>query len=313
MRAAVYNPLAKAITDIRRRKSPNFINMNGSPIAEILHAMEDALRLLGTEVMNGSSPDVVVLALPGPVDDAGIVRALPTVVGSSRRLSFAAHDMGRRLWPKAKTIVCNDVVATGYRFVAEGHSDFCVVAVGSGVGNKVFLDGRPVTGTNAAGGEIGHWRVEGFPYPAHCDCGGEGHLGAIASGRGAEKLARILLKMGEISLERSSASVNGMIDTTMLVDAFHRNDRWAHHVIALTAASLASALAALHSAIGMEKFFLVGGFAGALGEAYRTLLVHELSARCWDMGQRWDDFVTLREEREYNALTGAAALAFANL
>ena len=87
-------------------------------------------------------------------------------------------------------MVLNDLAAAGFRYVAEGLSDFAIVTVGSGVGHKVFLGGRPLAGVNGRGGEIGHLRVDFSADALACDCGGFGHVGGLASGRGAVALVR---------------------------------------------------------------------------------------------------------------------------
>src|SRR5207253_5772742 len=93
------------------------------------------------------------------------------------------------LWPGRPVLAVNDLTAAGARYVDLGHRDFGVLTLGSGVGGKLFVDGRPLLGSAGYGGEIGHWRVPGAP-PIACDCGGIGHLSALASGRGIVRLAR---------------------------------------------------------------------------------------------------------------------------
>ncbi|MCH8855553.1 MAG: ROK family protein, partial [Proteobacteria bacterium] len=52
------------------------------------------------------------------------------------------------------------------------------------MGHKVFLGGEPAVGPHGRGGEMGHLRVDFTESAPRCECGGVGHLGAIASGRG---------------------------------------------------------------------------------------------------------------------------------
>ena len=71
-----------------------------------------------------------------------------------------------------------------YRLPCEGL--ICGIYFGTGIGNAILLDGRPLTGRNGAAGELGHIPVPGCAVP--CGCGNIGCLEAIAGGKA---LARI--------------------------------------------------------------------------------------------------------------------------
>lgn len=58
---------------------------------------------------------------------------------------------------------------------------FLFVALGTGVGAAVVLDGTPLTGAHGRAGEIGHLPVAGQDEP--CPCGGRGCLETVASAR----------------------------------------------------------------------------------------------------------------------------------
>ncbi|GAA4212709.1 ROK family protein [Actinocatenispora rupis] len=61
-----------------------------------------------------------------------------------------------------------------------GEPDLLGIALGTGVGGALWLDGALYEGPNGAAGEIGH--VPGFGE-LPCTCGGRGHLETLASGR----------------------------------------------------------------------------------------------------------------------------------
>ena len=52
---------------------------------------------------------------------------------------------------------------------------------------------------------------------------------------------------------------------------------------------------------------LTGGFATALGEEYRALLVERARQCTWEVGQDWDAMIELGQE--VDGLTGAAVYA----
>jgi glucokinase len=63
-----------------------------------------------------------------------------------------------------------------------GYEDFLFVALGTGIGGAVVLDGTPRAGVHGRAGEIGHVPVSVGQHA--CACGGIGCLETIASARG---------------------------------------------------------------------------------------------------------------------------------
>src|SRR5262249_43283408 len=122
----------------------------------------------------------------------GNLLAAPTIWGEGSEKEIPLRRKLNALWPSARVVVLNDVSAAGYWYVRDPRECFCVVTVSSGIGNKIFLGGLPVVGRRGRGGEIGHLRVDFSDEAPKCDCGGWGHLGSIASGRGTLALARRL-------------------------------------------------------------------------------------------------------------------------
>lgn len=60
-------------------------------------------------------------------------------------------------------------------------ADVLLVAIGTGIGGSILIDGRPLTGAHAVGGHVGHVpspHAIGIP----CSCGGDGHAEAAGSG-----------------------------------------------------------------------------------------------------------------------------------
>jgi glucokinase len=208
----------------------------------------------------------------------------------------------------------NDVTAAGYRYLHPPVEDFCLVTVSSGVGLKIFVGGRPVVGAAGRGGEIGHLRVDFSPEAPVCDCGGRGHLGALASGRGALQAALRLARQGDPSFavsllgRRLQGDLAGL-DNRALVDAFRDGDLWACGLIRRAAQPLGQALASIHVSLGIERFVIVGGFAQALGEGYRQELVRAARGSCWELGQDWETMIALGDPEDTDGLLGAGRCA----
>jgi C7-cyclitol 7-kinase len=311
MRAALFNPSINSISMVRRCGSPNHLSQ--PDVAVLLHEILARLVDLGAEVAGNRKPDVVCLAFPGPLDPRGNALATPTLLGGERASAFPIADAAAELWPRARVHVLNDLTAAGYRYAPE-LQDFCILTVGSGIGHKVFLGGVPQVGPAGRGGEIGHLRIDMAADALPCDCGGRGHLGAIASGRGTLRLARRKAVSDAAGFTTSIAGDLSrgnpeLLDNVILVQAFHAGDAWTRGVVREAAGRLGQGLAAIHLAVGVEVFIVTGGFANALGEGYRHLLVEGAQAAGWNLGQDWDRMIRLGSVEDDDVLIGAGRYA----
>ena len=132
----------------------------------------------------------MIFAFPGPVTQGRIPFGAPTVLGRAivpDLASVLGDAIGRQV------IILNDVSAAAWYFARRiGVDRFAVVTISSGIGAKLFERRYPGGAFDDLpyAGEIGHLIVDRSPDAPMCDCGGRGHLGAIASGRGIEREAR---------------------------------------------------------------------------------------------------------------------------
>ena len=271
-----------------------------------LSALADVLAHLTTSV-GGWDAAAVVLAVPGPSSDGQVWR-LPTLLGPDFRDSVDFRAMARNVWPKTLVAVCNDLTAAGYRLVGEGLRDFLVVTIGSGIGSKLFLGGRPLLGPKGFGGEIGHWRVPGA-IPLQCECGQTGHLGALASGRGCLQLAIRMAVEEPAAFEASALGTfcggdRLALTTEMLVRGLHVGDPWAVDLLSVAAEALGAALALCHLATGTERIVVMGGFALACGEPLRRLIRTAAANAAWPTGLDWDDAIRLADFGDEPGLAG---------
>lgn len=311
MRAALFDASTGEISPVRRRGSPNHLTQpdrNTLP-GEILKELVD----LGAEAAESARPDSVCIAFPGPLDPEGNTLAAPTLLGVNQAYAFPISTIAAGLWPSSRVHVLNDLTAAGYRY-AEELRDFCVLTVGSGIGHKVFLNGAPQVGRAGRGGEIGHLRIDMADDALLCDCGGKGHLGALASGRGTLQLARRRASFDTAAFGKSVAGdlTRGdpeRLDNVILAQAFRVGDGWIRAVVREAAARLGQGLAAIHLTLGIETFIVTGGFANALGEDYRHLLVEGSEAAGWDLGQDWDRMIRFGAPEDDDVLVGAGIYA----
>ena len=280
-------------------------------LTELFERLIHDMNQLADTVLNGESASEVSVAFAGPVTDNGVVLAAPTIRGKGAE-GIDVLSRLRQLWPGSKVSLLNDVTAAGYRYLRDESDDLCIVTVGSGIGNKVFVQGNPITGTAARGGELGHLRVDNSPDAVRCDCGGRGHLGGIASGRGALDLAKQYAQREPQGFSISSLAKSGAagnLTNADLVRAFHEGDTWTVSLIRTIAQSLGQVLAGVHLSVGTERFVIFGGFGLALGETYRRFLAEYAAEHSWNVGQDWNSMIELGKNDDYSGLIGAGRYA----
>jgi predicted NBD/HSP70 family sugar kinase len=312
MRAARFDPETGGHGRVRRAPTPNYLDHPTLPPERIIDMLAAGIEREITALLGDEPPQSILVGYPGPVTRSGVAIRSPTILGPRSALAVDVAAMLAERWPDAAIRVLNDLTCAGYAFVQSGHRNFCALTVGSGIGNKVFLDGSPWIGDRGFGGEIGHVQVSPKPGTPVADLRDD--LGSIASGRGTVWLAQLWAQRCPEDFRRSglaalSAQTPDQLWSDQLVASFHRADVLAHEIVEAAAQPLAAALAHVHLAIGLERFFITGGFAGALGEGYRRLLVRLLRECAWNVGQDWDSMVVLSEPQCEDGLRGACYLA----
>lgn len=274
LRAAVVRVDADGaqLLDQTRRATPSHLLLPDIAAASRLADLLDFISDYAREAQRRFGADAVAAAFPGPIDERGRVVALPTVWGEGGQALCPidlATVIGARL-PGMEVRVYNDVSAAGFRFAAQ-LPDFALFTLGSGVGQKVFIGGKPQVGPHGRGGELTHMVFDPAADAPICDCGGRGHLGALASGRAWQRLS-----------QAGTANLHDFAEP------------------------LARAVAMLHFALGLECFLFAGGLAEALGEPLRQAIVARLPEQGWQVGQDWDAMVRLAPADDAHALLGGA-------
>jgi predicted NBD/HSP70 family sugar kinase len=310
LRAARFDSDRRVLERRQTAPTPNHLD-TAHPASQ--QAVLDAMRSLAALVLDGDDPASVAVAYPGPLDKAGRVLAAPTVLGSASAEPFPLQEACEEMWPGATVHTMNDLTAAGYHYVGTGLRDFAVVTVGSGIGHKVFLDGRPRIGPHGRGGEIGHLRLDYSVGAPSCECGGRGHLGALASGRGTVAGVRRRAVADPQGYAGSAIAARvpdlNRIDGPAVAAAFRERDTFTVAAVHDAARYLGQGLAAVHVDTGVESIVLVGGFAFALGEPYRQMIAAAAADACWDIGQDWDSIVRLGEDGDACGLLGCGLVA----
>lgn len=280
MRAAVVavDGRRAEVLEQQRRPTPSHLLAPTITARQRLDDVIDFMVAFADQARRRAQADAVAAAFPGPLDVQGRIAALPTLWGSEGAgLCPLPLDrlIAERL-PGMPVRIYNDVSAAGFRFVSE-HPDFALFTLGSGIGLKVFINGRPQVGPHGRGGELTHMVFDASADAPTCDCGGRGHLGALASGR---------------AWQRQAEHVAARKSTGVELDVF--------------AEPLARAVAMIHYTLGLERFLFAGGLAEGLAEPLRAAIVRRLPEQGWQQGQDWDAMVRLAPADDAHALIGGA-------
>ena len=222
-----------------------------------------------------SDVEAIGVACPGAVDTT------KGVVGYCNNFSFEYFPVVELL--RAKTGIQNvhaendaNAAAWGEAIAgaARGTKGSVMVTLGTGVGGGVIIDGKLLSGSNFAGGELGHMVIERNGAP--CTCGRRGCWEAYSSATALVRMTRE--KMGKCAqTERetlivSLAAARGKINGRTAFDAMRRGDVAAREVVDEYLSYLAIGIANMINIFRPEVLSIGGGISGE-GEALLTPLL----------------------------------------
>ena len=205
------------------------------------------------------------IGVPGPVD-AGTgrigadVQNLPELAGCPLR-GLAAARTG------LPTAVDNDVNALTLgeaRFgVARGLRSFVLLALGTGVGGGIYLDGDLVRGASGYGGELGHVTVDFGGRP--CFCGSRGCLKAYVAGPDIAAQAREAAPAHPgSSLARLAPGPPEALGARHVFAAAASGDPLGCEIVERVCLVLGAALGGIVNGLNPEAIVLTGGVAASL-------------------------------------------------
>lgn len=311
------------------KKEPMPSHDSGSTVAAVVEHLlartEDFIQRVQPGLLDPAAP--LVCAVPGPVADHRVLLGAPPLFG--RTPAGGVPDIQDLLFRRLgrPVLLLNDLSAAAWFLSTVFKNErFIIVTVSTGIGSKIYDSAHPlgVLDDQPFAGEIGHFTVDTSPEAQECDCGGRGHLGAIASGRGFERMARRAALAAPTAFKESacvrkfSASLDVVEDEVRLsltnedhlVSALRSGDPWAKSILKHGIHHLAKVLVGVVVATGIKKVFLIGGFAQAIGHLYRDMLTEEVKTIVGGGGfsPDADKLIELRNDEE-TCLRGAATYA----
>ena len=197
------------------------------------------------------------VGVPGPADEEGNV---PVAVN----LHWGFVPLSKELSEKTGLAVRvgNDanVAALGemWKGGAVGYHNVVMVTLGTGVGGGIIINGKIVTGSNGAGGEIGHIHVtDSVDKP--CNCGNTGCLEQVASATGVVYLANKKLA----SCDTPSVLRDGEVSAKSVFDAVKAGDAVAQEIAEEFGRYLGLACANIAGVVDPQVFVIGGGVSKA--------------------------------------------------
>lgn len=158
------------------------------------------------------------VGVPAPVTGDGIVKQTANLNWEYKNVKAELEEL-----TGIRTKVENDanVAALGemWKGGGKGNKNMVMVTLGTGVGGGIIVDGKILTGTNGAGGEIGHIVINP-EEKKRCGCGKTGCLEQYASATGIVRLAKkkLLDFDGETVLQMESVTAKDVFDAVKAGD-----------------------------------------------------------------------------------------------
>ena len=221
----------------------------------------------------GLDVEAVGVGMPGLVDvDHGTLKAS----AGSHVADF--HDIALTERITAKTgvpaFIDNDVNALAlgeWRFGPGRGSASCVVlAIGTGVGGGIIVDGRLVRGRSGSAGEFGHVSIDMDGPP--CECGGRGCMALYTAGDYiASEARRRVAREPSAMLELAGGTATAITAETIF-RAARAGDRVARAMVDRACQAVGAGIALIVNTLDPEVVVVTGGVVKSLVELESEIL-----------------------------------------
>ncbi len=206
-----------------------------------------------------SSVAALTIAAAGAIDsEEGVVTDSPNLPGW---YNVPLRDIGEER-TGLRTLLINDANAAAWGEhcfgAGRGVANLIYIAVGTGIGGGIIINGELYTGASGSAGEIGHMTID--VNGPRCNCGNVGCLEVLASGGAMAKEARRHIAHGARSILTELAEGEPQNITFQLVSAAaRRGDALAAEVISRAAAYLGIGIVNLVNIFNPEMIIIGGG------------------------------------------------------
>lgn len=289
-------------------RTPTGADQGGAQVlSNILALIEQLLE------KEGSSEDIagVGIGTPGFVDDDG------TVLGGCQNLPgwkgtqiYAPIQQRFGLKARAANDVTVMALAESKFGAGRGVPNVVCLALGTGIGGGIVINGRVYTGTHGMAGELGHIPVE--TGGIQCNCGLKGCVEQYASATGIGNLVRTLSQdytpPSPSELLRIAIDTPSSVTAKLVYDYAKKGDPFGLEINEQAMSRLAKAIGMILNCLSPDKIVLGGGVMMA-GQIIVDTLSKHIPRHCWP--QIWERCELVIAELGENAgVLGSAALMF---
>ncbi|MDD5093972.1 MAG: ROK family protein [Dehalococcoidia bacterium] len=205
----------------------------------------------------------IAVASAGPIDPARGVILTPPSLPTWRNVPLKAlleEEFRLPVWLEHDA----DMAALGENRLGSGRgcNHLIYITVSTGIGGGVITGGELLRGSRISASELGHMVVD--PQGPMCNCGGRGHLEAMASGPAIALMASKRISRGESSrLSSFVGSSLSEIRAEMVVQAARDGDALACEVMRNAGTSLGFAIVSLIHIFDPQVVIIGGGVSNA--------------------------------------------------
>lgn len=211
----------------------------------------------------GQRPAALGMGVPGLADlKNGVTKFLPNLETQWRDVPVAEV---LSLQVGCPVYLLNDVRMATLGELTFGHgrtaSTMVFLALGTGIGGGVVVDGKLRLGPLGAAGELGHLNI--LPDGPRCGCGARGCMETLASGPAiAAEGVRLLLSGQAPKLHEIVDGDAGKVTARTMTEAAHAGDERIREAIVRAAAYLGIGVSQVVTALHPDLVVLGGGVAG---------------------------------------------------
>ena len=195
---------------------------------------------------------------PGPVTEDGVAVCPANLDWVNKPVAKELTEL-----PGLPSRGGNDVNVAGlgemWRGGAKGYKNVVVVPIGTGVGAAIIVNGKIITGTRGAAGEVGHIHVDD-EIQEPCGCKAVGCVEQFSSATGLVRMAKKAL--ADESVVTSLRDL-GEVTAKDVIDAAKAGDEIADKIFDKFCDYLGYSLAATAAVIDPEIFIIGGGVSKA--------------------------------------------------
>lgn len=223
----------------------------------IWETIKNLVQELNIDIKNLSG---IGIGIPGPVKDQSIVKFFANFPWEK---NINVKELMEKI-SGVETNLDNDVniIAMGEAKygAAKGSSSSVTIALGTGIGGGIYINGSLISGFSGAGGEIGHIKLE--KDGKLCGCGQRGCFEAYASATGMirEAVSRLAVNKNNLLYELIDRKID-KLEAKDIFDAAKQGDSFSLDIINYETEYLAMGIGNILNILNPEVVVIGGGVA----------------------------------------------------